>query len=97
MLTSKQRAALRAKANGLAPSVLIGKGGISPNLLESISESLECRELVKISVLNNSEYAAKDLVNDLAARLGAEPVSAVGSKMVLYRRSRKEGVEHIEF
>lgn len=97
MLTSKQRAALRAKANGLAPVVLIGKGGISPNLLESISENLECRELVKISVLNNCDFSAKDLVNDLALRLGAEPVSAVGSKMVLYRRSKKEGVEHIEF
>lgn len=97
MLTSKQRAALRAKANGLAPAVLIGKGGISPNLLESISESLECRELVKISVLNNCDFSAKDLVNDLALRLGAEPVSAVGSKLVLYRRSKKEGVEHIEF
>ena len=52
---------------------------------------------MKISVLNNCDFSAKDLVNDLALRLGAEPVSAVGSKMVLYRRSKKEGVEHIEF
>ena len=97
MLTGKQRAALRAKANGLAPLCHIGKGGVSPNVLDSVSESLECRELVKIAVLNTCEFSAKDLVNELAARLGAEPVSAVGSKMVLYRRSNKKGVEHIEF
>lgn len=97
MLTGKQRAALRGLANGLSPLCIIGKEGVTKNVLDSISESLECRELVKISVLNSCEFGARDLVNEIAARLRAEPVSAIGSKMVLYRRSRKEGVEHIVF
>ena len=84
-------------ANGLTPLCIIGKEGVTKNVLDSISESLECRELVKISVLNSCEFRAKDLINDVAARLGAEPVSAIGSKMVLYRRSGKKGVEHIVF
>ena len=97
MLTGKQRAALRKQANGLSPICIIGKDGVTENVLRSISESLDCRELVKISILKNSEERAKPLINELAARLNAEPVSAVGSKMVLYRRSDKDGVVHIEF
>ena len=35
----------------------MGKGGITDNLLKTLSEALEARELIKIGVLDNAEMA----------------------------------------
>ena len=54
MITSKQRAYLRGLANGIPAIMQIGKGGISENLIKTISDALEARELIKLTVLENS-------------------------------------------
>ena len=97
MITSKTRSILRGKANGLAPCFQIGKGGIEGNVLSELSDALENRELIKVSVLNNCDMSAKELINVIAEKLCAEAISAVGNKMVLYRYSKKEGIKHLEF
>lgn len=84
-------------ANGLKPIFQIGKGGIGENLISDLSDALEKYELIKISVLQNSEKGAKDILSDLAEKLGAEPIAAVGNKIILYRRSKREDIKHIEF
>lgn len=84
-------------ANGLKPIFQIGKGGIGENLISDLSDALEKYELIKISVLQNSEKSAKDILSDLAEKLKAEPIAAVGNKIVLYRRSKREDIKHIEF
>ena len=94
---SKQRANLRAMASTLEPVYIIGKGNVTDNVIKGIDEVLEKRELIKITVLKTADKKAKELINDLAFALGAEPVCAIGNKIVLYRRSETEGVEHIEF
>lgn len=96
MITSKQRAFLRSLAMPLKPNVIIGKGEVDENLIREISLNLDANEIVKISILQNSDYEAKELINELAKNLFAEPVSCVGRKIVLYRRSNKKGVKHIE-
>jgi len=97
MFTSKQRSKLRSLAQSIEPIGQIGKGGVSQNMIESFSQALENRELIKISVLNNSEEEAKWVAVDLAEALNAEVVCTLGHKVVLYRKSNKKGVEHIEF
>ena len=97
MLTSKQRAMLRSMASTMDTIMQIGKGGISENLVQSLSEALEKRELIKVSVLQNAEGSARELGNELAALLGGECVIAIGRKIVLYRRSSRKDIEHIEF
>ncbi len=92
MITSKQRAYLRSLANPIPAIMQIGKGGISENLLKTLSDALEARELIKLHVLENSGEDAYDLLQNLAAELGAEPVAVVGRKIVLYRASEKKPV-----
>lgn len=89
MIDSKTRALLRSKSSLLAPIVNIGQGGITENLIAQIDGALDTRELIKVAVLPNSEVVAKKVVNELANILGAEPVSAIGNKFVLYRYSKK--------
>ena len=92
MITSKQRAYLRSLANPIPTIMQIGKGGITENLLKTVSDALEARELIKLNVLENSGEDAYDLLQNLAAELDAEPVAVVGRKIVLYRASEKKPV-----
>ena len=61
-------------------------------LLATLSDALEARELIKLHVLENSGEAPKAVLNELCEKLGAEPVAAIGRKIVLYRASSKEPV-----
>lgn len=97
MLTSKERSKLRAMAHGLEPLFQVGKAGISDSLVEELSLLLENKELVKIQINRNTDVSGKDIINELAASVEAEPVSAIGNKVTLYRRSKKDNIEHIEF
>ncbi len=97
MFTSKQRSVLRSLAQNIEPIGQIGKGGITENVIKSFSEVLEKRELIKITVLNNSESDAKELIQELADALKAEPVCVIGHKIVLYRKSKRKDIEHIKY
>ena len=89
MLTSKQRAYLRGLATNESAIMQIGKGGISENLLKTVSDALEARELIKLSVLENCEYTPKEGANELAAAVGADVVGVIGRKIILYRESKE--------
>ena len=89
MITSKQRAYLRAMANELPAIMQIGKGGLTENMLKTFSDALEARELIKLHVLENSGVTPKEALNALAEALDAEAVAATGRKIVLYRASEK--------
>lgn len=92
MITSKQRAYLRGLANGLPAIMQIGKGGLTENLLKTLSDALEARELIKLSVLENSGEDPRDVLNALAEALEAEAVAVTGKKIILYRASEKKPV-----
>ena len=87
MLTSKQRAYLRGLGQSCPAIIQIGKGGISENLIKTVSDALEARELVKITVLENSGESPREVLDSLCEALGAEGVACVGKKIVLYRES----------
>ena len=89
MLTSKQRSALRAMANDYEPIFQIGKAGITEMFVRQISDALEARELIKVTVLNNLALDTREACNILAEATGAEPVSCVGRKFIIYRRSKE--------
>ena len=95
MITSQQRAKLRSLAQNLDPIFQIGKNGLSDNQTADILAALNARELIKISVLKSANMPAKDVLQELCARLGAEPVAQIGGKIVLYKLSELEDVKHI--
>ena len=95
--TSKQRSKLRSLASTMKPVTQIGKGGISDNLLKTLSDALEARELIKVNVLENAEADADTLAQNVADLLGAEVITVIGRKAVFYRSSSKENFEHIKF
>ena len=90
MLTSKQRAALRGAANTLDPVFQVGEGEIDETLIKSTADCLAARELIKMKVLDNSLYNAREAANILAEATGAEVVQVIGSKFVLFLQKDKD-------
>ena len=97
MFTSKQRSNLKSIANAIEPITQVGKGGINDNLIKSLSDALEARELIKVSVLNNVENEVKDIAKELSTKLRAQTVTCIGKKIIIYRKSRRENFNHIEY
>ncbi len=89
MLTSKQRAYLRGLSNNYDTIFQVGKGGITDNMTEQIGNALEARELIKLRVLDNSDYGPREAAEVIAEKVGADVVSVVGTRFVLYRESEK--------
>ena len=97
MLTSKQRSNLRSIAAKIEPITQVGKLGVNESLIESLDKAIEKRELIKVTVLENSELVPKDAGFEIAEKLSAEFVCATGRKLVFYRKSKNPEVEHLEF
>ncbi len=88
-MTSKQRAKLRSMANTMDPILFIGKEGVTDGTVKEAYDALEARELIKCVVQNNSDLTAREVLEELCSRLGAEPVQCIGRRFVMYRESRK--------
>lgn len=87
MITSKQRAELRSKANELDTTLMVGKEGVTDALIEELGRQLEARELVKGKVLETALLSAREACDALCEALGAEGIQCVGNKFVLWRHS----------
>lgn len=87
-LTGKQRAQLRSMANNYETIFQIGKDGISEETVFQIGNALEARELIKLRVLDACPYTSREASDIIAERTNSAVVSVVGSRFVLYRRSK---------
>ena len=93
-MTSKERAAWRAKANSLEAIIQIGKEGITDNLITQIDDTLDVRELIKIRVhLETAPQTPKELAPQLAERLDAEVIQVIGGIIVLYRKADPDKIQ----
>lgn len=88
-LTSKQRAYLRKLAHDIDPILHIGKNGVSPELVESATEALEKRELIKLNVLKNCSEDPKELGAVLSERSRSTLVQVMGRRITLYKESKE--------
>ena len=95
-LTSKQRAQLRGIANSIDTIVIIGKDGITDNLVKQASDALEAREIIKCKVLENSMYTAREACDELSRLTRSEQVQVIGTKFVLYRMQHDKSKRKIE-
>ena len=89
MLTSKQRAEFRAQANTLDTALMVGKDGVTENVVAEADKLLTARELVKGKVLESALMTAREVSDALCEATGAEGISCVGNKFVIWRFSEK--------
>ena len=89
-MTSKQRAYLKGLAMTMDPIINVGKSSVTPELITSVDEAIEKRELIKISVLKNCLYDPKIIAQTIAERTKSQVVQVIGKKIVLYRMNKKK-------
>ncbi len=89
MLTSKQRSEYRAMANELETTLMVGKEGVTENVIAEADRLLTARELVKGKVLETALMSAREVSDAICEATGADGVSCVGYKFVIYRFSQK--------
>lgn len=92
MLTSKQRAYLRGIASNYDTIYQVGKSGVTEAMCKDIAEALRKRELIKLRVLENSGWTAREAADAVAEMTGADVVQVIGSKFVLFKRNEKDPV-----
>ncbi len=89
MLTSKERAELRAQATAIDTTLMVGKGGVSDTVIAEAENLLTARELVKGKVLEGALMSPREVLDELCQATGAEGVAVIGTKFVMYRFSEK--------
>ena len=94
MIDKKTRIQLRSIASTIKSTVWIGKDGVTPNLLKQLEEELFNHELIKITV-QESVSLTEDEITEMAVKLGAEVVTTIGRKIVLYKHSEKKNIKHV--
>ncbi len=89
MLTSKQRAMLKARAQKENSVLHVGKGGINDNLIIQMTDALRARELVKITVLDTAMLSAEEAAEEIAEKTRSDVVQVIGKKAVFFKRNLK--------
>ena len=89
MLTSKQRSEFRAQANSLETTLMVGKEGVTEAVIAEADRLLTARELVKGKVLETALMSAREVSDEICEATGAEGISCVGYKFVIWRFSEK--------
>ncbi len=95
MISPKQRAYLKKISHGVKPVIQVGKDGVSPALIEQISETIAKRELIKISFLDSMPEEKSEAKEKILERTRSEFVSLVGSKLTIYKKNEQK--PRIEF
>ena len=89
-MTGKQKRYLRSLAVNIKPIVQIGKSGLSNEILTSIRNAADARELIKVNILQNSDEVATD-VAEAIEEMGLDVVQIIGRNLIVFKVSdRKE-------
>lgn len=89
MLTKQQKQQLKSMAHSLKPIFQIGKNGLNEEMIIGINDALEHRELIKVSILQNSPLDKNETAFDLVRLTDSELVQLIGKTIVLYKESKK--------
>jgi RNA-binding protein len=90
MLTPKQRQFLKGLAHSLSPVVRVGKGGLTPSLVEETRKSILAHELIKVRIEVDEPSVRREIGDELAKAAGAEVAGTIGKLAILYRQREEK-------
>jgi RNA-binding protein len=95
-LSPKQRKFLETLAHDIEPVVRIGKGGVTPALIQSVIDSLKTQELIKVKILDNSSAEKDDVAEILVEHADCTLVRIIGRVLILFRPRDEEKKRRIQ-
>ena len=87
-LTSKQRSYLTGLSNTMDAIFQIGKSSLTPEICQALSDALEARELIKVTILKNCMDDPRAIAEMIAERTHSTVVRVIGRKIIFYRPSK---------
>jgi len=84
-LKGKQKAYLKSIGQRLEVIVRVGDKGVTDNVIASLNEALDARELVKISIQHPDRNYRKECITELAEATEAQIVNRIGKTALLFR------------
>ena len=88
MLTSKERAELRAQANTLETTLMVGKDGVTESVIAEAETQLTARELVKGKVLETAFLSPREVSDAICEATGADGVACIGPEKLQEERNQ---------
>lgn len=89
-LTSKQRAYLKSQAHSMKPIIQIGKNGLNDQIKTSVRHALDARELIKVTLLQNTDKNIHEVAEILEDEIGCDTVLKIGRILILFKQSTKK-------
>jgi RNA-binding protein len=86
VLTPKQRQFLKGLAHPLSPVVRVGRGGLTPAVVEETKKSIQAHELIKVRIDVDDGDSRREIAEELARAVDAELAGTIGKLAILYRR-----------
>ncbi len=94
-LTSAQKKFLKGKAHRLKPVVMVGKSGVTQNLIKLTKDSLAAHELIKVRFVEFKEEK-KRLAQEIAGKTNSIMIGMIGHVAILYRQNPNQEKRRIE-
>ena len=95
MITKQERIKLRSLAQNIKPTIWVGKDNFDEDIYNKINEELYAHELIKIALNPSQEKLTDEQLSEVATKTGADIVTQIGKKIVLYKLSNKKNIKHI--
>ena len=87
-MNSKKRAFLKKKAHNLEPMGRIGKDGLNENIIQSILDAIDSRELLKVKILQNCEEEKGTIYSKLMDVKDFEVVGMIGRTIIIFKENK---------
>lgn len=87
-LTGTQARFLRGLGHHLSAIAMIGKEGITENLITSVDQVLTAHELIKVKIQENCPLDRKEAAEELAQKTRSSLAQVIGKTFLLYRENK---------
>ena len=81
---------LNSQAHSLKPIIQIGKNGLNDQIKTSVRQALDARELIKVTLLQNTDENIHEVAEILEEEIGVETVQKIGRILILFKQSSKK-------
>lgn len=84
-MKSRQKKYLRGLGHHLDHIVIVGREGVTENLISSCNDAIKAHELIKVKLGQNCPLAKKEAAELLAKMTGSHLIQLIGKTVLLYK------------
>jgi RNA-binding protein len=92
-LTGRQQRFLRGLGHHLKPLVMLGRDGVTDNVISAVNAVLDAHELVKVKIGNGCHLERREAAGIIKERTGSEIIQILGKTFLIFRENPERNDE----